>query len=384
METKRKPKSIVSIFFGFSAVILFLEFSFNLSKPQYEKDNENELQQLFFFNPKDSVGANPYNPLTTNNRLSIYYPYNTTNTGSKLNRKIPKIIVQSSDDATIEGSKYELLSKKWIEMNPTYKYIYQSQDQLIESMIDTFRDTVPEVTATLQLLPDKRLRGQFAKYLFLYLNGGTLVDTDVFPRKPIDEWYGSNEDIGFVTTVDSDTINVWKYAETPDDLVRLKLGTFFMRSKPHHPILRRMICTIIYTTFEARKIGKLNTFFAYSDSVMDVDHCAITSVASWVGNVMVTNVLFSYFNSLVNPTVTDFHIGKRLISVHSSEGPRLNHGEGFNWLTFTSIKEPILVDDILVLPFVSFRKKAKACEQYCYGTYLNGGSWKISSLRGQY
>ncbi|GME73123.1 unnamed protein product [Ambrosiozyma monospora] len=245
IHTKDKPKSIVSIFFGFSAVILLLEFSFNLSKPQYEKDNENELQQLFPFNPKDSVGANPYNPLTTDSRLSIHYPYNTTQIGkrkSKLNRKIPKIIFQSSQDDSIKGSKYEFLSRKWIKMNPTYEYIYESQDQLIESMIDTFRDTVPEVTATLQLLPDKRLRGQFAKYLFLYLNGGTLVDNDVFPRKPVDEWFGSNEDIGYVTTVDSDTINRWKYAKSPDDLVRLKFGTFFMRSKPHHPVLLKYGC----------------------------------------------------------------------------------------------------------------------------------------------
>ncbi|GMF08584.1 unnamed protein product [Ambrosiozyma monospora] len=145
-----------------------------------------------------------------------------------------------------------------------------------------------------------------------------------------------------------------------------------------------MISTIIHTTFQARKVGKLNTFFAYSESSTAVDHCAITSVASWVGNVMVTNVIFSYFNSLVNPTVMDFGIGKRLKKFHSSVGPPLNPGEGFNWLTFTSIMEPILVDDVLVLPFVSFRKKAKACKEYCYGTYLNGGTWEIPSLKDQY
>lgn len=257
----------------------------------------------------------------------------------------------------------------WKNENPTYKYNLYTDDEIHDLLVRHFANTVPEVIEAFDLMPDKIIQSDFSRYLLIFLYGGLYTDLDTKMQKPVDTWFDSDRNVGFVVAVEED-INVenWEHYMTR----RLQFEQWTFKSKSRHPILKKLIARIVETTFNAAKNHKLQTY--YKD-LKGVDRCNSVDVMEWTGHDVWTDVIYEHMNSLSNPTIVDIDSSRNVVG--ELYGPEDDPNALISWKFFTGLAAPVMVDDVVIYPKLSFKEdNDNNCGKYCYVHHEFGGSWK--------
>ncbi|GME95890.1 unnamed protein product [Ambrosiozyma monospora] len=226
---------------------------------------------------------------------------------------------------------------------------------------------VPEVEAAYNLMPTVILKADFARYLYVYAYGGTYSDTDVWMRQPVDSWFDSNRNIGFACGIEDDRNNDdrWGWKSRP---MRLQLNQWCFKSSPGHPILGKLIATIVSTTFQAQIDDKLVAWWY----TFGIDECDGTNIMTWTGPRVFSDIIYSHFNSLKNPTIVDVSVKRMNDAMY---GPKHEPGVGIDWHLITELDAPLVVGDSVVYPLRTLREGPDDCDSYCYVKHHYEGSW---------
>lgn len=100
---------------------------------------------------------------------------------------IPRIIIQiwvqkNGGEPEVPSNQVEYMTRMR-EMNPSFQYLFFNGRDVDEF----FKNNYPEYYATYQNLPEFIQKLDFFRYLAIYHYGGFYFDTDVEPKKPLDE-----------------------------------------------------------------------------------------------------------------------------------------------------------------------------------------------------
>jgi mannosyltransferase OCH1-like enzyme len=320
------------------------------------------IANFYRFNPH-TRGANPYNYKTTLDRLSTYFPYDYSP------KRIDKNIIQMWKVPPSDPDfPHRELTSKWKNENPTYKYNLYTDPQIHDILVTHFANTVPEVIEAFDLMPNKIIQSDFSRYLLIFLFGGVYSDIDTRLEKPIDNWFDSDRNVGFVVAIEEDmNVENWEHYMTR----RVQFEQWTFKAKARHPILKKMIAKIVETTFNAAKNNKLQ---AYYKDFKDVDKCSSIDIMEWTGPVVWTDTIYSHLNSLENPTIVDIVSNRQVLGTlyGPDEGDRL-----ITWKFFAGLYAPVMIDDVVIYPRLSFRDDdLNNCGKYCYVYHKFGGSWK--------
>lgn len=262
---------------------------------------------------------------------------------------------------------------QWKNENPNYKYNILTDDEILSILKSHFFNTVPEVYEAFNMMPNKIIQSDFSRYLLIFLFGGLYADVDTHLEKPVDSWFDSDRNVGFVVAVEED-INVENWEHYMTRRVQLEQWTF--KAKARHPILKKLIAKIVETTFQAEKNGKLA---AYYKDFKEVDRCNSVDIMEWTGPVVWTDTIYGHLNSLNNPTIVDVESDRSY--TQPIYGPPPVEGELISWRFFAGLKAPVMIDDIVIYPRAAFRDDdANGCGKYCYVYHHFGGSWKNDGL----
>ncbi|KIV88805.1 hypothetical protein PV10_08447 [Exophiala mesophila] len=214
-------------------------------------------------------------------------------------------------------------------------------------MVENIFKNVPDVVYAYHLLPLPILKADFFRYLILLHEGGTYTDIDTEALKPIKTWtkHGArqlNTNVSIVIGVEADPDREdWRqwYAR------RLQFCQWTIHSKPGHPILVEVVARITELTLAMHREGRLSA----AESMDEIlNH---TGPGIW------TDAIFAYFN------------------IAPRQGPINNN-------TFFNLREPKVVDDVLVLPITSFSPGmgfpgSEATDHpLAYVRHAFGGSWR--------
>lgn len=345
---------IIGIALGY---FLFLINSYSSSRASTAISN------FYRFNPH-TRGANPYDYKTTVDRLAKNFPYDESP------KRIDKNIFQMwKVPITDPDFPHRNLVLKWKNENPTYKYNLLTDAEIHDKLVTHFSNTVPEVVEAFDLMPNKIIQSDFSRYLLIFLFGGVYADIDTRLEKPVDTWFDSDRNVGFVVAIEEDmNVENWEHYMTR----RVQFEQWTFKAKPRHPILRKLIAKITETTFNAAKNNKLQ---AYYKDFKGVDKCSSIDIMEWTGPVVWTDTIYGHLNSLENPTIVD--IDSTRTYTGELYGPENEENELITWKFFTGLMAPVMVDDVVIYPRRSFRDDVENnCGKYCYVYHKFGGSWK--------
>ncbi|KAI9290967.1 hypothetical protein K502DRAFT_353445 [Neoconidiobolus thromboides FSU 785] len=242
------------------------------------------------------------------------------------NGKIPKIIHQTWKDKNIQDV---VAKESWEKMNPEYEYKLHINKEYDEYVKERFPDIYP----LYMKLPKDIMRFDLSRYLLIYDEGGIYSDIDTECIKPIDEWTKNYENVGAIIGIEldaSDHIVPWF---SP---VQLQLMQWTFAASPHHPIIQHVINGI-----------------AFSYSSTPVEELEKISVHDTTGPSIWTKLVLDYLCKL----------------------------KFCNWRSLRNLEEPVLIDDVLILPPFSFnpytdmRPKGPK-HKYSYVIHKFLGSWK--------
>ncbi|GME84870.1 unnamed protein product [Ambrosiozyma monospora] len=280
------------LFFLCSFVIFYLCSFEEWITTEHELVLNKRLQTFQRLFPDASSEANPFDSVTTERRLNFHYPYDENSNNGLIQKNIWQMWKKPPSD---ESFPYKPLHRKWIDMNPNFKYHFQTNANVDQIIYDEFKDTVPEIPHALDLLPSIILKADFSRYVLLFLYGGTYADLDVNLEILIDDWLDTNRNVGFVAGLEDDN-NV-----NPRLPRRNQLETWFFKSKARHPVLRKLIATIVRQTFENYEKNMEPDFGDKEGNAI----CHSVSVMDWTGPALFTDVLWTHLNSLKNPVIVD-------------------------------------------------------------------------------
>ncbi|RVX71623.1 hypothetical protein B0A52_03807 [Exophiala mesophila] len=258
-----------------------------------------------------------HSPHTLREQLNLAFPYLSNQAESSF----PSIIWQTwktSPDAADWPEEFNPLRKSWKDLNPSAEMRLLT-DADAATMVENVFKNVPDVVYAYHLLPLPILKADFFRYLILLHEGGTYTDIDTEALKPINTWtkHGArqlNTNVRIVIGVEADPDREdWRqwYAR------RLQFCQWTIHSKPRHPILVEVVARITELTLAMHREGRLGA----AESMDEIlNH---TGPGIW------TDAIFAYFN------------------IAPRQGPINNN-------TFFNLREPKVVDDVLVLPITSF------------------------------
>ncbi|GMM31453.1 hypothetical protein DAMA08_041980 [Martiniozyma asiatica (nom. inval.)] len=321
------------------------------------------LSNFYRFNAH-ARGANPYNYQTTLNRLNSHFPYDDSA------RRIDKTIFQmwkvGLDDPDFPNRDYVL---KWKNENPNYTYNLYTDDEIHHILETHFSNSVPEVLEAFDMMPNKIIQSDFSRYLLIFLFGGVYADIDTYLEKPVDSWFDADRNVGFVVAVEEDINDEnWEHYMTR----RIQFEQWSFKAKARHPILKKLIAKIVETTFNAEKNNKLA---AYYKDFTEVDKCNSVDIMEWTGPVVWTDTIYSHLNSIHSPKIVD--IDSTRAYSEPIYGPEILEGQTINWKVFAGLQAPVMIDDVVIYPKISFREDPENnCGKWCYIHHHFGGSWK--------
>ncbi|GMG56074.1 unnamed protein product [Ambrosiozyma monospora] len=274
-------------------LISYLSIYHEWTLTENEKDTKRLIEGFAKEFPNAAAGANPFDPVKTEERLNHFYPY------SDKKSKIPFELIQMWREMPDHPDfPYKDLYQIWTEMNPTLVRKFDTNANITNLIKKEFAKTVPEVAATLDMLPSMILKADFSRYVMLFLFGGVYADLDVKDINPMLDWFDTNRDVGFVCSLEMDSNEPWPYPMPR----RNQLQTWFFKSKARHPILRKLIATVIKNTFEATDKKLIPD---YSNDYDPASRPHMLSIMDWTGPPLMTDIVFAHMNSLNNPTVID-------------------------------------------------------------------------------
>ncbi|KAI5952634.1 OCH1 [Candida jiufengensis] len=262
-------------------------------------------------------------------QLSIYFPYD-------INSDFPKIIWQTWKVGLNDESfpkRYKNYQLTWDEKNPNYKH-YILPDEQCDIMINELYQVVPDVAKAYKIMPKSILKADFFRYLILFARGGVYSDIDTVSLKPIDTWPSAQREIwgrfnpaGLVVGIEADPDRPdWAewYAR------RIQFCQWTIQSKKGHPMLRELISRITELTL-TREIKHQLTKTLGKDEGGDI--------MNWTGPGIFTDFVFQYMNLILQSTENT--VKKKTEQI-------------IDWKLFSGMEQPIVIDDVLILPITSF------------------------------
>ncbi|CAG98780.1 initiation-specific alpha-1,6-mannosyltransferase [Kluyveromyces lactis] len=326
---------------------------------------------------------------------------------------------------------------------PPYQYQLITDDQMIP-LLEQLYGGVPQVIKAFESLPLPILKADFFRYLILYARGGIYSDMDTFPLKPLSSWPSTSQSYfsslknpqryrnsldnletleasepGFVIGIEADPDRSdWAewYAR------RIQFCQWTIQSKSGHPLLRELITNITATTLESvanvkssiplddaevlkdiaddynvnmRDKKKFNKNYKHQQK-KTAKNTDGTDIMNWTGPGIFSDVIFQYLNNVIqkNDDILIFNDNLNVINKHGSKHDTTmrfykdivknlqNDKPSLFWGFFSLMTEPILVDDIMVLPITSFSPGIRTMgakednDEMAFVKHIFEGSWK--------
>lgn len=339
-----------------------------------EKETPDQLAFRIFRSDVSGVDRLP-ETATLREQLHFKYPYDK-------NEPIPKTIWQTwktSRDHESFKPKFYKFTQQWMDKNPGASYNL-IPDAAAGDLINHLYQSIPKVLHAYDILPKSILKADFFRYLILFARGGVYSDIDTVSLKPLEEWPSFNTTIydepnhaGLIIGIEADPDRPdWNtyYAK------RVQFCQWTIQSKKGHPALGELIAKITEITLQKEQDGTLK-------KVVGKD--AGDDIMSWTGPGIYTDELFRYFNNLLkydpgikikNPTKPNEH----------NEGLDI-YKNGIDWKFFTLMEQPIVLDDVLILPITSFSPgvghmgSKPISHPQAYVRHMFEGSWKPEEER---
>lgn len=126
--------------------------------------------------------------------------------------EIPKTIWQTYKDEYEALPKYiKDTAESWKKHNPEYEYVYMSDSQAADFILEKFGTEYYEIFKS---LPVGVMRGDMWRYLIIYEYGGIYTDLDTVCNKPIDSWLEDGYE--FIVCPENEVhLCQWTFAATP-------------------------------------------------------------------------------------------------------------------------------------------------------------------------
>ena len=196
----------------------------------------------------------------------------------------------------------------WTQKNPLYLHKVLN-DEMTAELVHVMYENVSDVISLWNKMPAAILKADLFRYLVLLARGGVYTDIDTENIKPIREWIPLSiqpKDVGLVVGIEADPDREdWTdwYSR------RVQLCQWTIRAKKGHPALAKVIDMINKHSTDELLNKKYN----------------VNDVIEWSGPAIWTDAVMEYLNEN-------------------------NQGKVYSWHNFTGITEPILAEDVLVLP----------------------------------
>lgn len=265
------------------------------------------------------------------------YALSVTDQKTRDARQFPKKVWQSwKDDSEDPTERTVGFPKQWRTMNPDHRY-ERITDKNSESYVrDRFSKEIYELFCEIS---DPILRADLLRYLILYADGGVWCDIDTRPKQPVSNWIPPKyaDKVNFVVGIENDHKGGQIWPSVP---YTVQLAQYVVLAKPGHVVMAKLIervCNRLRELIDTRggKTTRDDGLVLEARNVTSVEpragpdlHLHFDEVMSTTGPFPYTAVLMDYFTEQT--------------------------GEEYTGNQFTSMKEPKLIGDVLVLPLDSF------------------------------
>lgn len=266
----------------------------------------------------------------------------TTTPKSWGNTAFPSKVWQTSKDpVTSLDEKTWSIIKSWTDHNPGFRHEFLTSDISDTYVRENFPDD-QEIKDTFLSLETSILRADLIRYLVLYADGGIYNDLDVKCLKPVKDWLPST-----LANKASVVVGIEVDKKVDDNFHRLGFASWTIMTKPKHPAMEYVVQSVVKnlkTLAEAQKTTIAGVHVQYDDVIANTGPRAFTQA------------LLGYLSQ--------------------------STGTKVNYLNFTKITEPTLMDDILVLPINSFGSgqghsgSGSPKAESALAQHLWRGSWK--------
>lgn len=311
-------------------------------------------------------------------------------------------------------------------------------DSNIEIFLQATYGEVPLIIEAFKTLPNNILKADFFRYLILFARGGIYSDIDTVPLKDLSSWpslKGDNwkstatqipykgklakdtnppewNEPGLVIGIEADPDrDDWKtfYAR------RLQFCQWTIQAKPGHPVLRELILNITATTLNSVKTSgqwHIDSKFKKDYNVnwrdrrgqdSSYDHSKKkclnnvdgTDIMNWTGPGIFSDIIFQYMSNLIqqnndillindnlNQDENETNLMKSTTIFYKKIMDSLQLKGVVPWEFFGFLKQPVLVDDIMVLPITSFSpdvgqmEAGTSSDSMAFVKHMFEGSWK--------
>lgn len=327
----------------------------------------------------DDIGSLVKMPLYE--RLLTVFPYDKEHTIERNIMQTAKVADFTNREVDIWRSNAEI----------GFNYTMYDDETALELLLREFALVFPEIIEAYNSFPRVILRVDFFRYASVFLRGGVYSDTDTLLVKPIDDWISYNETVLGVPNNVRAVVGIESECDCQDwqnvYSRRVQFCQWTLQASKHHPLYARLLANIVEmmtTNYDADNrtltIGEKKYEFSagqqsYYDGIMQL-----------TGPGAYTTAVFDYLNSLqdvtqINPNDQDAIFASLRhpdpdVKLHSN---REDQWKKFGWENVTKIQEPVLVDDVLILPEKYFNGKKE--DASCLIEHGFHGSWK-SSLSG--
>lgn len=333
-------------------------------------------------------------------RLGYVFPYDASSSFPKTVWQTWKCdINQPRCDYQFKGAHYT-----WEHENKDGWEFKVVSDEKSELFVRKTFKAIPEVYEAWRAMPETILKADFFRYLVLFSQGGVYSDMDTSCLKPVKRWAPFNQKMmndiyGHPVLVDNThyltpvgiTIAIESSKQRPDWYKWYDRQTQFVQwtimAKRGHPLLLEVIARIVEETARKVRAGKA--------SVEVHEHATrVMNIMEWTGPGIFTDTVFDYLNNVMSDgrlgsgygIGSNYWLNHRLyekdVAEMADDGMPLHADQQVvNWKQFVDLNTPVMIDDVMVLPLVSFSSgtgpgSGTPEDALAYAHHLFGGSWK--------
>ncbi|KAG7838743.1 hypothetical protein KL942_002147 [Ogataea angusta] len=311
-------------------------------------------------------------------RLIANFPYNAN---ENIEEQIWQLWNVRADDKNFpEECKPHI--ERWRTVNDNYNHNLITLSDAEDTVVDYLRPSVPEVVDALRFLPHDRLKYEFLKYLLVYIKGGLYADIDTTDIKPLKFWYDSKVIGARLMVGISADYNDQNWEKLYNR--RLSFSNSIFRAKSHHPFLAKLIARITYICFTQQELVKSTNW----DEVFDNVDANGEPLIQFTGPSIFTDTLFEYMNELNDAVFIRVAKNERDKDLKPIVGPKVPENQRFSYRSFSGAIAPTQVDDIIVMPHITFNGPENAqrdeyddndekqgYEKYYYARSLSLTNW---------
>jgi alpha 1,6-mannosyltransferase len=232
---------------------------------------------------------------------------------------IPRKIWQTSKQPSMAlEEEYRANIKKWQEMSPEWRYELLTDAGSEEYVRDTFGEG-SEITEVYTSLKDNILRADLFRYLALYGSGGAYSDVDCEPLRSIESFVPQEYKTRTRAVVGLEYDTMLGQYSRGQALLDLQLCNWYFMSAKRHRLLALVVENVLSSLKELAQKQAV--------ALPDVK-ATFNDVLSCTGPVQFTRSTWQYLTEVT--------------------------GKDFTWEMVSTISEPLLVHDVLIMPVTAF------------------------------